>query len=422
MTIAGLVEERTGKWQALLADLIRVPSLYEEEAEILAFMEARLGELGVTPVKVPFDGRLLATLDGAQPPISNAPDRHNLVVRVPGTGAGSSLVINTQLDIVAGGDPASWTQPPFSGHIDRQKNVVYGRGAMDGKAGVAIALALIEVLTTSETPPPGDVIFYFVLEDETGGNGSLLCLNAGHIADAAIIIDGTRPDWGINQHVGNVRFSVEMHGKPASVSVSHMGLNAGEKLFELLLEMRRETFALNDGRPEPWTIFPSPNQFTTEMISCDSLVNTLPEFATARCYATYTPPLTLAGFKSMIETLAQDFARRHELPRPPAVIWDGMQTEPVASPSAELEAVIQGAAHDLGMTEINFGPSSGNSDMRHFLKLGIPCVLYGPGRGYNPHRVDEHYFLDDLPAMVRLFHGVVFKTETKALRGTGHSR
>jgi acetylornithine deacetylase/succinyl-diaminopimelate desuccinylase-like protein len=27
--------------------------------------------------------------------------------------------------------------------------------------------------------------------------------------------------------------------------------------------------------------------------------------------------------------------------------------------------------------------------MRHFAKRGIPCLLYGPGCGFNPHRVDE---------------------------------
>ena len=33
---------------------------------------------------------------------------------------------------------------------------------------------------------------------------------------------------------------------------------------------------------------------------------------------------------------------------------------------------------------------------------GTGEVLYGPGRGFNPHRADEHYHVDDLPLMVSI--------------------
>jgi hypothetical protein len=41
--------------------------------------------------------------------------------------------------------------------------------------------------------------------------------------------------------------------------------------------------------------------------------------------------------------------------------------------------------------------------MRHFAMRGIPCLLYGPGRGFNPHRADEHFLLDDLPFMMNVY-------------------
>ena len=45
--------------------------------------------------------------------------------------------------------------------------------------------------------------------------------------------------------------------------------------------------------------------------------------------------------------------------------------------------------------------------MRHFSKREIPCLLYGPGRGFNPHRVDEHFLLDDLPLMMRIYLDII---------------
>jgi acetylornithine deacetylase/succinyl-diaminopimelate desuccinylase-like protein len=55
------------------------------------------------------------------------------------------------------------------------------------------------------------------------------------------------------------------------------------------------------------------------------------------------------------------------------------------------------------MAPIDVGPSTGTSDMRHFSLAGIPCMLYGPGNGYNPHRPDEHYYLDDLPRIILFY-------------------
>jgi acetylornithine deacetylase/succinyl-diaminopimelate desuccinylase-like protein len=83
--------------------------------------------------------------------------------------------------------------------------------------------------------------------------------------------------------------------------------------------------------------------------------------------------------------------------------WNGFATEPVHSDTEQLEQVLQDSAVRLGMPPIDIGPSTGTSDMRHFSQVGIPCVLYGPGNGYNPHRPDEHYYLDDLPRIILLY-------------------
>jgi acetylornithine deacetylase/succinyl-diaminopimelate desuccinylase-like protein len=56
------------------------------------------------------------------------------------------------------------------------------------------------------------------------------------------------------------------------------------------------------------------------------------------------------------------------------------------------------------MAPIELGPSTGTSDLRHYVAYGMRGLLYGPGRGFNPHRPDEHYLLDDFPVMVRLLH------------------
>jgi acetylornithine deacetylase/succinyl-diaminopimelate desuccinylase-like protein len=85
------------------------------------------------------------------------------------------------------------TEPGPPGHVDAETNTIFGRGAMDDKAGVAICLGLMRVIVEQRLQFDGDLVFQFVLEDEITGNGSLACLEAGHVGDAAVILDGTTP-------------------------------------------------------------------------------------------------------------------------------------------------------------------------------------------------------------------------------------
>ena len=71
---------------ALLAELIRIPSTYEHEHAILAFVEAYLSRLGVPVTRVPYDAARLRTLPSALPPFSTVEGRHCLVARYKGHG------------------------------------------------------------------------------------------------------------------------------------------------------------------------------------------------------------------------------------------------------------------------------------------------------------------------------------------------
>ncbi len=398
MTVQAGSRAMASKSSDLLAELVRIPSTYEHEHGILAFVEAHLTRLGVEFSRVTYDADRLRSLPGSVAPYSEVGGRHCLVARYPGRKGGRSLVLNCHLDIVPAGPPEDWTHPPFSGHID-ESGVIFGRGAMDDKAGVALALLILEHLVAEALQLSGDVVFQFVIEDEITGNGTLLCLDAGHGGDAAIILDGTRGETAMDMHAGNLQFSISVSGRPASVSVSHMGLNAAELLFEVLLRLRDDTFALNAGRTAPWTRFPSPNQFSTQTVNAVGRQLTVPDRAEAMCYMTFTPPHTLQTIRERIEETVRQFAGERSAPEI-AVHWEGhFFAEPVASNSAAIEATMQAVARSLGAPQIEFVPSTGSSDMRHFAAQGIPCVLFGPGRGFNPHRADEHYHLDDLPRM-----------------------
>jgi acetylornithine deacetylase len=198
----GIIGERKNAWTKLLQELIRIPSCFEAEHAIVARVCEHVSAIGLDPIMVPMDA--LHRHPDAVGPISKVPGRNNVVVRLPGTGGGRSLILNCHLDTQPVGDASEWTYPPLSGHVDPTSNAIFGRGAMDDKAGVAICLGLLRMIVEQRLQFAGDLIFQFVLEDEITGNGSLTCLEAGHFADAAIILDGTRPDRAIDQPAGNI--------------------------------------------------------------------------------------------------------------------------------------------------------------------------------------------------------------------------
>ena len=404
-----MIEERADDWIRLLQDLIRIPSCFEAEHAIVARVCEHVTAIGLTPVLVPMDAAALRRHRDAVEPISDVPGRNNVVVRLPGRGGGRSLILNCHLDIQPEGDPGEWTRPPFSGHIDAGTNAIFGRGAMDDKAGVAICLGLMRTLVEQRLRLDGDLVFQFVLEDEITGNGSLACLEAGHVADAAMVLDGTRPDRAIDSHAGNMEFHVALKGRPASVSVSHVGANAAELLSRTLLDLRDAFLRLNDRRRPPWTEFPSPYQLVIHGLNADAPRFCVPVDASARCFVTFPPPDTIESVRRFFEQESGRQAQANGYPQAPVFAWEGFAAEPVSCASAELRALVADAAARHGIPEVRIGPSTGSSDMRHFARRGIPCLLYGPGRGFNPHRPDEHFLLDDLPLMMQVYLDMAIK-------------
>lgn len=401
------IHSREPRWRKLLQELVRIPSTFESEHAMVDRVVAYVEGLGVTVRRVPHHSHRLKDDVAAQPPFSAAPDRHSLLAQIPGVGGGRSLVLSTHLDIVPEGDAADWSHSPYSGHIDEEAGVIYGRGALDDKAGVTAALALLELIKELPLPLGGDLTCQFVLEDETTGNGTLLCLKEGLRADAAFIIDGTRLNRAINQHAGNLEFGVVMKGKPASVGVSHVGVNAAEMLARLTLHLREIIFALNKDRSDLWMQFPSPFQISLQEIQSVGRQLTVPDLASARFYMTFPPPFTLATMREFLTESAETFLATWGLEGLIRFDWEGFAAEPVLADSVSIERLLKECASEAGVRAIEVGPSTGTSDLRHFAAAGIPCLLYGPGDGGNPHRLDEHYKLEDLGKLIRIYAGIV---------------
>ncbi|MDQ7904093.1 M20/M25/M40 family metallo-hydrolase [Phytohabitans sp. ZYX-F-186] len=132
---------------------------------------------------------------------SGAPGKGNVVARLEGADPGrGALLVHGHLDVVPA-DPAQWSVHPFSGEV--RDGYVWGRGAVDMKGMVAMALATARRFKMDGVVPPRDLVFAFVADEEAGG-----------FAGARWLVDH-RPDLfeGATEAIGEVGgFSVTLAG------------------------------------------------------------------------------------------------------------------------------------------------------------------------------------------------------------------
>lgn len=157
----------------LLRELVAIPSVSGEEAEIAAFVEQTVRRWGLDVMR----------------------DANGVRVEVRGWGAGPTLALVSHLDVVPPG--AGWTRDPYLPTIE--DNRLYGRGSGDAKASVAAMLYAAKDLVDTGGMDSGRLVVLLGLAEETDnttmGN---LALSAGEI-DAAVIGEPTGLNFAIAQ-------------------------------------------------------------------------------------------------------------------------------------------------------------------------------------------------------------------------------
>ncbi|MFX1517332.1 MAG: M20/M25/M40 family metallo-hydrolase [Promethearchaeota archaeon] len=98
----------------------------------------------------------------------SAPNRGNLVTRIPGTNDGPKLMFGpAHVDVVPVENPDEWEVDPFSGTV--KDGYVWGRGALDMLYIVVTQVQAFIQLQKEKFQPKGDLILLIVSDEEAGG-------------------------------------------------------------------------------------------------------------------------------------------------------------------------------------------------------------------------------------------------------------
>lgn len=131
------------------------------------------------------------------------PERTNLIARLPGSDGGSPFLLYGHVDVVPTAGQ-QWTHPPFAAEV--VDGVVWGRGALDMKGGVAMMVTAFLRAKTEGRVPPGGLALAVLSDEEAGGDFGAKFLAQQHPNALAGIRHALGEVGGVSIYIGGQRF------------------------------------------------------------------------------------------------------------------------------------------------------------------------------------------------------------------------
>ena len=381
---------------ANLQTLIRCPSVTPAEGGALKALEDMLTPLGFAVE------RLVASEAGT-------PDIENLYARLGSTGP--HLMFAGHTDVVPVGDEAAWTHPPFGAEI--ADGVMYGRGAVDMKGGVACFVAAVARHMEKHGPLPGSLSF-LITGDEEGPavNGTVKLLDWAHRNgerwDACLVGEPTNPDHlgdmiKIGRR-GSVSGTVTVHGVQGHVAYPHLADNPLRAAIAMAGALMDPPFDAGTDNFQP------SNMEVTSIDTGNKATNVIPARVTfsfnIRFNDTWTAESLMAEIRRRLDAAAALSPLRPG--RPAAtydIVWAERPSHVFLTRDDRLIASLTSAIETATGRTPKLSTTGGTSDAR-FIKDYCPVVEFGLV-GQTMHMVDERVPVADLEALTRIYEAFI---------------
>ena len=376
----------------LLMRLISMRSVTGEEGPIQDFLRDAFTQLGLEVIEAPLPESLREDPEFSSPEaVKNYQGRHNLIVRMRGTGGGHSLILSTHVDTVP---EAGWAEA-FTPR--REGEAIIGRGAVDAKGMVATIWLALKTLIESGFQPRGDLSVHLVIEEEIGGNGALALLRQGERAEVALVVEPT----GVQIHPGHrgaIWFRITVQGRSTHMGRKWEGVNAVEKamrIIEALLEYEKRLVAESRGQPL-FARYSDPVQVNIGMLHGGEWPSMVPGEAVIEGGVGFLPnkPMTRVKeeVREVILGIGDEWITDHFTLEFPKLHNDAYEDDP-AHPFV---TTLKRCCDELGLNSEVHGWNV-SCDARLYHHQGqMPTVIFGPGDPAACHSAQEQCHLGDL--------------------------
>ncbi|KAK0342667.1 hypothetical protein LTR94_021426 [Friedmanniomyces endolithicus] len=358
----------------LTRDLIRIPSVTPADEGAMDVLERHLTALGFHCRRLAFEG---PGGEGVHARIENLYARR-------GT-ASPNLCFAGHTDVVPTGPSEQWSSQPFTAEV--RDGVLYGRGAVDMKGGIAAWVAAVsQVLAEGE--PKGSLSFLITGDEEGpalhGTKRVVETLAAeGEVIDACIVGEPSS-----SQHLGDM---IKGH-----VAYPERAANPAPVIARLM--SRLNDHVLDDG----YEGFPPSNLEITTIDIGNPATNIIPAEAKARLNIRFNPRHT---GDALIEWLNREAGAIQaetglQITLDHLCSGEAFLTEPGAFVSAVQDAV----EAELGRRP-EASTTGGTSDAR-FIRALCPVLELGLV-GQTMHQIDERVPTAELEALTAVYRRVI---------------
>lgn len=378
----------------------------------VANLEALVRCASVTPA----DDGALAALAGMLEPMGfrveqvvareeGTPDITNLYARLGREGP--HLMFAGHTDVVPVGDEAAWTHPPFAAEIE--DGVLYGRGAVDMKGGIACFVAAVARYLDTHGELPGSVSFVITGDEEGPSlNGTIKLLEwaaaKGEHWDACLVGEPTNPEK-LGEMIkigrrGSLSGRITVHGVQGHVAYPHLADNPVSGMLQLATALMNPPFDYGTDDFQPSNM---------EVVTIDvgnSAVNVIPAKARAAFNIRFNDTWTAESLQAEIVRRLERAAREGRLrpgrdPVRYTLTWGERPSEVFLTRNDGLIASLSEAVARVTGREPRLSTTGGTSDAR-FIKDYCPVVEFGLV-GQTMHMVDERVPVADLEELTRIY-------------------
>lgn len=375
-----------------LQKLIRCPSVTPDEGGALALLDTLLTPLGFKVERM--------TMSEA-----GTPDIDNLYARLGDQGP--HLMFAGHTDVVPVGDEAAWSHPPFGAEI--HDGVMFGRGAVDMKGGVACFAAAVARHIEKHGAPKGSISF-LITGDEEGPavNGTVKLLEWAHDRgerwDACLVGEPTNPD-NLGDMIkigrrGSVSGAVTVHGVQGHVAYPHLADNPVRAALAMATALMETPFdhGTDDFQPS--------NMEVTTIDAGNKATNVIPAKVSFAFNIRFNDAWTADTVKAEIirrldQAAASSSLRPGRKPVRYDLVWAERPSHVFLTRDERLIDTLSRAIERHTGTTPKLSTTGGTSDAR-FIKDYCPVVEFGLV-GQTMHMVDERVSVSELEALTRIY-------------------
>lgn len=376
----------------ILRELIRCPSVTPEEGGALTYLENQLTKLGFNVERITFSDQ-------------NTPDVENLYARL-GSKA-PHIMFAGHTDVVPIGNKDDWSSDAFSGDV--RDGVMYGRGAVDMKGGIACFLGAVEAYL-SGNKLDGSISF-LITGDEEGpsinGTDKLLkwAAEKGETWDACIVGEPSNPnaigDVIKNGRRGSLSGRITVNGVQGHAAYPHLSDNPVNGMIDLLNVLLGTPF------DEGTEMFQPSNLEVTSVDVGNTATNVIAAKASAgfniRFNDLWTGDTVKQEIKRRLEEGAKSARIRNgkDTPVDFEIEWLGRVSHVFLTKDDTLINTLSEAIKNVTGKTPELSTSGGTSDAR-FIKDYCPVVEFGLV-GQTMHQVDERTALNDVDKLTAVY-------------------